>query len=218
MGRYVDINACKERLYVVLDRIGYLSVKQAKKINYNNVMSYAAIRELCKENRAFMTENHKFLLRHPWRKPWMPVVNAVDVMMPFLVSIDIKSIFVKEFVPKGERVFTNKQDDKLLLGFVRNSRIYEIYAAKDKKSLENLHEYLCNRHKQFLEAGGRHSGIRYLIMVPNKSLFLYAPKDVDYLFAFAYVEMEEEDVNTQFYNPQSLEQFDEEEEPCTAKQ
>lgn len=208
MGTYVDINACKERLVTVLDRIGYLSIEQAKKINFNNVLSNAAIRELCSENRAFMSENRKFLLRQPWRKPWPPIINAIDVMLPFLVNIDINSIFVKEFIPKEEKEQSKEKaqatnQDRLLIGFAKNGRMYEVYDAKDKKSLENLYLYLAERHKNFLESGGDETGIRYLIMVPNKSLFLYATKDVSYLYAFAYLEKTESGVETKFFNPQS---------------
>ena len=221
MGTYVDMNKCKERLYTVLDRVGYLSVEQAEKINYNKVLACAAIRELCREKRAFMTENRKFLIRQPWRKPWMPVIQAVDVMLAFLNNIDVSSIFVKPYQPKAAQQEKHVPEDRLLLGFAKNGRLYEIYAAKDRQALEELYEYLHERHKRFLETGGSSAEMRYLIMVPNESLFLYAGKDTGYLFAFACVEKTASGVSTQFYNPCPLNDVEEsgrERELCTARQ
>lgn len=71
MGNYIDINKCIDRIDTVLDRIGYLSIDQARKINYNNALCDAAIKQLVRENRAFYSTNKKFLLRQPWRKPYM---------------------------------------------------------------------------------------------------------------------------------------------------
>lgn len=208
MGNYVDINESAERLSTVLDRVGYLSIEQAHKVNFNNILADAAIRKLCQENRAFYSENRKFLLRHPWRKPYMPIIEAVDVMLAFLMNIDIKSIFVKEFIPKNlspDDMETpssfNPENDKVLLGFARNTRLYEVYSARNKEELENLYFYLENRHKKFLENNGENEGIRYLILVKTKSLFLYESKDASYLYAFAFIDQGSHEV--QFFNPQS---------------
>lgn len=206
MGNYVDITDCTERLYTVLDRVGYLSIKQAERINYNNVLADAAIRELCKTNRAFLSENKKFILRQPWRKPFYPVVNAVDVMLAFLMNIDIHSIFVKQFIAKTdnpdekeELSAFNPANDRMLLGFARGKRIYEIYLARNKDELHGLYDYLKIRHQNYLDNGGDNEGIRYLIMVTTESLFLYETKDVPYLYAFAYLDPDTHEPT--FYNP-----------------
>lgn len=214
MGNYVDINECKNRLCTVLDRVGYLSIRQAEKINFNNVLADAAIRELCNCNQAFLSQNRKFVLRQPWRKPYMPVVNAVDVMLAFLMNIDIKSIFVQEFIAKTDSADEkeelspfNPENDRLLLGFARNKRIYEIYSARNKEELYSLYEYLKSRHQNYLENGGEDNGIRYLIMVTTESLFLYEAKDVPYLYAFVHLNPETHE--PEFYNPQSPDEKEE---------
>lgn len=216
MGNYVNLDDCAERLCTVLDRVGYLSIRQAEKINYNNVLADAAIRELCNSNRAFYSDNKKFILRQPWRKPYMPVVNAVDVMLAFLMNIDIHSIFGQEFIAKTanedekeELSPFNPEKDRLLLGFARNKRIYEIYSARNKDELHGLYDYLKTRHQNYLDNGGDNEGIRYLIMVTTESLFLYEAKDVPYLYAFVYLNPETHE--PQFYNPQSAALENEEE-------
>lgn len=207
MGTYIDINECAERLDTALDRIGYLSMEQARKINYNNALCDAAIKLLVRQNRAFYSSNKKFLLRQPWRKPYGPIIGAVDVMLAFLTNIDINNIFAKEYVPvKEDGEFQpssiNPQHDRLLLGFTRHGRMYEIYSANSKESLNSIYEYLKERHKNYMENCSDPAGIRYLIMVKNTSLFLYeAPEDADYLYAFAYVSKENNEVKVEFYNP-----------------
>lgn len=215
MGNYIDINKCIERLDTVLDRIGYLSIDQARRINYNNALCDAAIKQIVRENKAFYSDNKKFLLRQPWRKPYGPIIGAVDVMLAFLTNIDVGNIFVKEFVPATERndkeqtSTFNPKNDRLLLGFTRHGRMYEIYSASNKKELYNLYDYLKERHKNYLENCEEPMGIRYLIMVKTTSLFLYEAQDVDYLYAFAYASRENNETNVQFFNPQSVDNTDE---------
>lgn len=219
MGTYIDINECTDRLNTVLERIGYLSIEQARKVNYNNALCDAAIKSLVRENRAFYSSNKKFLLHQPWRKPYGPIIGAVDVMLAFLTSIDVNNIFAKEYVPSGkdEEEFLpssiNPQHDRLLLGFTRHGRMYEIYSADSKESLNSIYEYLKERHKNYMKNCSDPTGIRYLIMVKNTSLFLYeAPEDVDYLYAFAYVSKENGEIKVEFYNPLMAEDDAEQEE------
>lgn len=211
MGKYIDINESSERLYTVLDRIGYLSVEQARSINFNNVLADATIRNLVHCKRAFWYDGKKkFLLRQPWRKPYMPVINAVDVMLVFLNSIDVKSIFVKEYIAKpdgdtdgAKPSAVNPEGDCLLLGFARHSRMYEVYAARTKEELLSLYGYLEKRHKSYTERCGDEKGIRYIIMVSNDSLVFYEPDSADYLYTFAYIEKTDSSREVQFYSPQS---------------
>lgn len=218
MENYIDINKCIDRIDTVLDRIGYLSIDQARKINYNNALCDAAIKQLVRENRAFYSTNKKFLLRQPWRKPYGPIVGAVDVMLAFLTNIDVNNIFVKEFIPSGDPAENqtsafNPQNDKILLGFTRHGRMYELYSADSKESLKNLYEYLRKRHENYMDNCNDPNGIRYLIIVKNTSLFLYEAENVDYLYAFAYVSKENDEIKVEFYNPQGMDDEDDDFSP-----
>lgn len=211
MGKYIDINESVDRLYTVLDRVGYLSVEQARKINYDNPLADAAVKNLVRSNRAFWYDGKKkFILRQPWRKPYIPVINAVDVMLAFINSIDVKSIFVKEFIAKPDKdddrtepSAVNPKGDRMLLGFARHSRMYEIYEAKTREELLSLYDYLQKRHESYMESCGDETGIRYLIIVSNDSLVFYEPDNADYLYAFAYIEKTGDGREIQFYSPQS---------------
>lgn len=193
MSKYYYMADCVRRLLQVLDKVEVMNVRQAMCINNNNPLARGAYRKAVFDGYAFFTADKKYIIKQPWRKPNKYVDRAIDVMLAFLPSmnLDTDAIYVSPRLYKDENgkytrdgVHGNK--NRLLLGFTRLTKNYEVYYVNDKDAFENLGDYLNEEYASYLKVNGveHANNLRYLILVPNDSYFVYQIKNARFPYAY----------------------------------
>lgn len=171
-----------------------MTPEQAIRVNFNGNFANAAIKELVREGIAFKSGDEKYLLAYPWAKPYKQRIMALDVVLENIVNIRVRNIYMP----------TEEESKYMLMGFVKNQKAYEIFAAFNKHELDRLIEYLNKRWKAYSDENNMENldNMRYLIIVKNESLLMYLPEKVDFKGAYAIVNNTgRSDAEVLFYNP-----------------
>lgn len=179
-----DIYTAEDRLYKVLNSIQYMSLEQALKTNYNNKVSVKAIQNLVNQGRAFYSKDKEYLLSRPWNKPFKSRIDAYDIVLQYITNIDLANIFVAP----------NEEENKVVLGFTKESKAYEIYDAYKEKELNEIIEDIETKWVQINEEVECpiDNNLMFIVLIHHESLLLYAPKEVKAPVVFAIKNSEEE--------------------------
>lgn len=176
MGKAVSMVENKYRIRKILQLTGTLRKDQAMAINNNNPLSQAAIRESLKDRIAFRCKkDDNFICAMPLYTPRKRMTDAVDVLLQFIQSINIDTIYLPVGVAE--------------LGFMRNQKMYEIVYAKDKAEIKERATAIEKEYENFAsEDGLNKSNLRYIFVLQTETTIDYMPEDVSYSFAFAVLD------------------------------
>ena len=174
MAEMKSMEEAKYRVIRVLNLLGCLRLDQVEALNYNNVVSTGVAKQLTKEREAFYSKNKDRLLQYPWVKPNKAITDCVDVLLKFLINIEIENIY--------------KPSGVTTVGFTRNNKDFEIVFAKDKKELLKVVEEISKEYNSILNVVGKYAkSIKYIIAIRNEELAEFMPKKLDFNYAFAVV-------------------------------
>ena len=174
MAEMKSMEEAKYRVIRVLNLLGCLRLDQVEALNYNNVVSTGVAKQLTKEREAFYSKNKDRLLQYPWVKPNKAITDCVDVLLKFLINIEIENIY--------------KPSGATTVGFTRNNKDFEIVFAKDKKELLKVVEEISKEYNSILNVVGKYAkSIKYIIAIRNEELAEFMPKKLDFNYAFAVV-------------------------------
>ena len=196
---YVNFTKSVDRLETVLTTCHYLTMEQAYKVNFHGHYANAAIKNLEHIGVAFKSNNEKYLLAFPWAKPYKQRIMAIDVILENIVNIHVRDIYLP-----------SEDDSKdMLIGFVKNQKAYELFAAFNKQELDNLIVVLNKRWAEYAAENNMENldNMRYLIIVKNEDLLMYLPDADEVKFKGAYVLVEnpgQANSCISYYNPYAI--------------
>lgn len=169
-----SMKEAKSRVLMVLKAIDCVRVDQVPAINYNNVVSTAVAKQLNQERKAFISKEKDYLLKHPRTNPNKAVANSFDVLLKFIMNIDLKNIY--------------KPVGACDIGFTRNKKNFEIVNIKDSKELKTVIDALSAEYALIENtAADLSNSIKYIFTVSNESITEHIPKGLPFHYAVAVV-------------------------------
>lgn len=178
-----SMEEAKERVMTILKATECLRLDQVEKINYNNVVSTGVARKLVSERKAFYSKNKDRLIRYPWIRPNKAVTNCFDVVLKFIMNIDINNMYQ----PKG---ITN-------IGFTRAKKNFELVYVRNNKELQKVIDDINIEYND--RRDNFYDSTKYIICVPNEYITEEMPKDVGFKYAFAVISYNKELASPDIY-------------------
>ena len=171
MAKMKSMEEAKDRVITILNSLECLRLDQVEAINYHNVVSTGVAKQLVSDRKAFYSKDKDRILKYPFIKPNKAVTNCFDVVLKFLMNIDIKNIY--------------KPCGATDVGFTRAKKNFELVNIRDKKELDKKVMDIEKEYAQRSESC--YDSTKYVFCVANESMVDYMPKDVNFHYAFAVV-------------------------------
>ena len=179
MGNKYDMDTCMRRVKIVVDKLGAITVDQAKAINNDNPIAEAVIRNLIHNGEAFKSKEGDYIMSSPRNKPRKYVAMALYVLMPF-IKVDSLNLNNLYFATEINEETGKLKDLPVTLGFMKGKKLYEITKeVSTTTELHNLIDRLEKRYREMIDADPDLK-IRYLIIVTRDSIINNTPKSVSF--------------------------------------